>query len=105
MKLIHINDLGFDGVDRGSLDESWPVTWYACVYGTEHNSEGVPRALSEASSQRPAQFQATDETPGTCAKPALKLERFRKLDAVIRLTPGDRAIQSLSLGLGSSVGS
>jgi predicted dinucleotide-binding enzyme len=68
MKLM--DDLGFDAVDAGSLAESWRQQPGTPVYGTDHNSEGVRRALSEASSQRPRQFQATEKSSGTYSKPA-----------------------------------
>ena len=68
MKLM--DDLGFDAVDAGSLDESWRHQPGTPVYTADHNSEGVRRALSEASSKRPAQFQAMEKSPGTYAKPA-----------------------------------
>jgi hypothetical protein len=58
MKLT--NDLGFDTVGAGALDESWHQQPGTPVCGADHDSEGVRRALNEASSQRPPQFQATD---------------------------------------------
>lgn len=68
MKLI--NDLGFDAVDAGSLDESWRQQPGTPVYTTDHNAQSVRRALDQASSRRPPQFQATEKSPGTYAKPA-----------------------------------
>ena len=51
-----IDDLGFDGVDAGTLDESWRQQPGTPVYGTDLDAAGVRRALSEASSTRPPEF-------------------------------------------------
>jgi 8-hydroxy-5-deazaflavin:NADPH oxidoreductase len=68
MKLV--NELGFDAVDAGGLDESWRQQPGTPVYTADLNAEGVRRALAEASSKRPPQFQATEKSPGSFAKPA-----------------------------------
>jgi 8-hydroxy-5-deazaflavin:NADPH oxidoreductase len=68
MKLL--DELGFDGVDAGGLDDSWRQQPGTPVYATDFNAEGVRRALAEASRKRPAEFQATDKSPGSYAKPA-----------------------------------
>lgn len=68
MKLV--NDLGFDAVDAGNLDESWRQEPGTPVYAADLTAEGVKRALSEASRKRPPQFQATEKSPGTYARPA-----------------------------------
>jgi len=68
MKLVE--ELGFDAVDAGGLDESWRQQPGTPVYATDFNAEGVRRALANASSKRPPEFQATDKSPGTYAKPA-----------------------------------
>lgn len=65
-----VGQLGFDPVDAGSLDESWRQQPGTPVYTTDFNAEGVRRALGEASRKRPPQFQATEKSPGTYAKPA-----------------------------------
>ena len=65
-----VDQLGFDAVDAGGLDESWRQQPGTPVYATDFNAEGVRRALVEASSKRPAEFQATDKSPGSYAKPA-----------------------------------
>lgn len=53
-----IGELGFDAVDAGGLDESWKQQPGTPVYTTDLDVEGVKRALSEASSERPAKFRA-----------------------------------------------
>lgn len=53
-----INELGFDGVDAGRLDQSWRQQPGTPVYGTDLDANGVLRALGAASEERPAQFRA-----------------------------------------------
>ena len=65
-----VNQLGFDPVDTGVLDESWRQQPGTPVYATDFDAEGVRRALGEASRKRPAQFKATEDSPGSYAKPA-----------------------------------
>ena len=43
-----LDDLGFDGVDAGSLDESWRQQPGTPVYCTDLSREGVRRALAKA---------------------------------------------------------
>lgn len=68
MKIV--DELGFDPVDAGGLDESWKQQPDTPVYATDHDAEGVRRALAQASQQRKPEWRATDESPGTYAKPA-----------------------------------
>lgn len=53
-----VNELGFDGVDAGTLDESWRQQPGTPVYGTDFDAAGVRKALAEASPERPAEFRA-----------------------------------------------
>jgi predicted dinucleotide-binding enzyme len=53
-----IDELGFDGVDAGALDDSWRQQPGTPVYGTDFGAEGLRTALSQASKERPAQFRA-----------------------------------------------
>jgi predicted dinucleotide-binding enzyme len=53
-----VDQLGFDPVDAGSLDESWRQQPGTPVYGTDLDAAGVARALQEASRERPADFRA-----------------------------------------------
>jgi predicted dinucleotide-binding enzyme len=53
-----IDELGFDAVDAGGLDESWRQQPGTPVYATNLDAAGVRRALSEASPERPAEFRA-----------------------------------------------
>lgn len=68
MKLV--DELGFDPVDAGGLDDSWRQQPGTPVYATDFNREGVRRALEQASGKRPAEFHATEQSPGSYAKPA-----------------------------------
>jgi predicted dinucleotide-binding enzyme len=54
-----VDELGFDGVDAGGLDESWRQQPGTPVYGTDFDAEGVRRALSEATSERTAEWRDT----------------------------------------------
>ncbi|MDQ3426774.1 MAG: NADP oxidoreductase, partial [Gemmatimonadota bacterium] len=53
-----LDELGFDGVDAGSLDESWRQQPGTPVYGTDFDVAGVRRGLGEAKAERPAEFRA-----------------------------------------------
>jgi predicted dinucleotide-binding enzyme len=59
-----VEELGFDAVDAGSLDESWRQQPGTPVYGTDLDADGVRRVLAEASPERSDDFRAT---PGTRA--------------------------------------
>jgi predicted dinucleotide-binding enzyme len=65
-----LDELGFDGVDAGGLDESWRQQPGTPVYATDFDADGVRRALAEASVERTPQFRATAKSPGSSAKPA-----------------------------------
>ena len=54
-----IDDLGFDGIDAGGLDESWRQQPGTPVYGTDFDAAGVRRALSEARRERTPEWRAT----------------------------------------------
>lgn len=65
-----LDELGFDGIDAGGLDESWRQQPGTPVYVADLDADGVRRALAEASPERPPEFRATDDSPGTFANPA-----------------------------------
>jgi predicted dinucleotide-binding enzyme len=64
-----IDELGFDAVDAGSLDQSWRQQPGTPVYTTDLDADGVRRALSEASPQRSPQWRATSHSPGSFLNP------------------------------------
>lgn len=65
-----VDEMGFDPVDAGGLDESWRQQPDTPVYATDHDAEGVRRALAQASPERKQEWRATKSSPGTYAKPA-----------------------------------
>jgi predicted dinucleotide-binding enzyme len=65
-----IDELGFDGVDAGGLDESWRQQPDTPVYATDLDANGVRRALAEARKERKPDWRATPRSPGTYEVPA-----------------------------------
>jgi predicted dinucleotide-binding enzyme len=57
-----IDELGFDGVDAGSLDESWRQQPATPVYCKDFDATGVKRALSEASKERKPEWRGTENS-------------------------------------------
>ena len=53
-----LDQLGFDGVDAGSLDESWRQQPDTPVYGTDLDAAGVRKGLAEAKQERSPAFRA-----------------------------------------------
>ncbi|HKW40088.1 MAG TPA: NAD(P)-binding domain-containing protein [Gemmatimonadales bacterium] len=58
-----VDQLGFDPVDAGSLDDSWRQQPGTPVYGTDRDAAGVRRALADAKRERPAGFRAGGTQP------------------------------------------
>jgi len=54
-----VDEIGFDGVDAGSLDESWRQQPGTPVYTEDYDAEGVRRALKEATKERKPEWRAT----------------------------------------------
>ncbi|MEV6093378.1 NAD(P)-binding domain-containing protein [Streptomyces cellulosae] len=52
-----IEELGFDTVDAGSLDDSWRQQPGSPVYGLRGSVDDVTRALAEASPERPQELR------------------------------------------------
>ena len=65
-----VDELGFDGVDAGALDESWRQQPATPVYCKDFDAEGVRRALSQASKERKTEWRGTANSPGTFENPA-----------------------------------
>jgi len=59
-----IDELGFDGVDAGGLDESWRQQPGTPVYTTDLDVKGVRRALSEATRDRRTAWRAIKAATG-----------------------------------------
>jgi 8-hydroxy-5-deazaflavin:NADPH oxidoreductase len=65
-----INELGFDAVDAGGLDESWRQQPGTPVYTADFDADGVRRVLSQASPERTPKWRASENSPGNFAQPA-----------------------------------
>ena len=65
-----VDELGFDAVDAGSLDESWRQQPGTPVYAKDFDAVGVRRALSDASRERKPEWRATSNSPRNFENPA-----------------------------------
>jgi predicted dinucleotide-binding enzyme len=68
--LMLVDELGFDPVDLGGLDESWRQQPGSPVYTKDFDASGVQEALAAASKERTAEWRATANSPGTFEQPA-----------------------------------
>src|SRR5437588_36672 len=53
-----VDELGFDAIDAGGLDESWRQQPGTPVYAADFDAEGVREALSQASKERKPEWRA-----------------------------------------------
>ena len=67
--LALVDELGFDGVDAGGLDESWRQQPGTPVYTTDLDADGVRDALAQATPDRKPEFRATPGSPGSFTDP------------------------------------
>ena len=65
-----VEELGFDAVDAGRLEESWRQQPGTPVYATDLQADALRRSLAAASPDRPPDFRATPNSPGTYGDPA-----------------------------------
>jgi 8-hydroxy-5-deazaflavin:NADPH oxidoreductase len=65
-----VDELGFDPIDAGGLDESWRQQPGTPVYAQDYDADGVRRALASATPERKPEWRATATSPGDYAKPA-----------------------------------
>ena len=65
-----VDEIGFDPVDAGNLDNSWRQQPGTPVYGKDLDAQGVRDALARASQERPPEFTGTAQSPGTFEAPA-----------------------------------
>jgi 8-hydroxy-5-deazaflavin:NADPH oxidoreductase len=56
--LALVEQLGFDGFDAGSIDDSWPQQPGTPVYCRDYNLAGVEKALAEARREKAAEYRA-----------------------------------------------
>ncbi|RZS91839.1 hypothetical protein EV189_1091 [Motilibacter rhizosphaerae] len=68
--LALVEELGFDAIDAGGLDDSWRQQPGTPVYVTDLDADGVRQGLAAASRERSADFQGTASSPGTFEDPA-----------------------------------
>ena len=68
--MVLVEELGFDAVDAGDLEESWRQQPGTPVYAADFDADGVRRALAEARRDRPSEFRATPNSPGAFTEPA-----------------------------------
>ena len=57
-----IDELGFDGVDAGTLAESWRQQPGTPIYGADLNADEAQKALGSARRERPPEFRASATT-------------------------------------------
>ena len=65
-----VDELGFDPVDDGGLDDSWRQQPGPPVYDVDRDAAGVRRALMEASPTRQPKWRATLTGSTTLRRPA-----------------------------------
>ena len=65
-----VNELGFDAVDAGGLDESWRQQPGSPVYTKDYDAAGVRHGLSEAKRERTPDWSGSQQSPGTFEVPA-----------------------------------
>jgi predicted dinucleotide-binding enzyme len=65
-----LDNIGFDGVDAGALDESWRQQPSTPVYATDFDAAGVRRALAAAQPERKPEWHGTANSPGSFDAPA-----------------------------------
>jgi predicted dinucleotide-binding enzyme len=65
-----IDEIGFDAVDAGSIDDSWRQQPGTPVYTKDYDAEGVRHALADAKPERTPAWRATVNSPGSYAIPA-----------------------------------
>ena len=56
-----VDELGFDAVDAGGLDDSWRQQPATPVYAADFDAEGVRRALASATKERKPEWRANSD--------------------------------------------
>ena len=65
-----VDQIGFDPVDAGDIDQSWRQQPGSPHYGKDFDAAGLRRALAEASQERTPQWSGTVASPGSFDAPA-----------------------------------
>lgn len=68
MKLA--DEIGFDAVDAGGIDDSWRQQPATPVYTGDFDAAGVRAGLERADPARKPEWRATDKSPGSFGNPA-----------------------------------
>ena len=63
-----IDELGFDGVDAGTIDESWKQQPGTPVYASDFDAAGVRRALAQATPGRKPEWRAKGSSSSQAAR-------------------------------------
>ena len=64
-----VDELGFDPIDAGSLDESWRQQPGSPVYAKDYDADGVRNALAQAHPERAPEWSGTAQSPGDFSNP------------------------------------
>ncbi|MFC0575905.1 NADP oxidoreductase, partial [Paraburkholderia solisilvae] len=65
-----VNEVGFDAVDNGGIDDSWRHQPGTPVYTKDLDTEGLKAGLRKAERARTSQWTASDKSPGSFDQPA-----------------------------------
>lgn len=65
-----VDEIGFDGVDAGGMEQSWRQQPGSPGYLKDGDVASVRQTLAEASATRKPEWSATPDSPGTFDKPA-----------------------------------
>jgi 8-hydroxy-5-deazaflavin:NADPH oxidoreductase len=65
-----VDEIGFDPVDAGGLDESWRQQPGSPVYTKDYDANGVRNALAQAREERAPEWSGTSKSPGSFENPA-----------------------------------
>lgn len=65
-----IDEIGFDAVDSGTIEESWRQQPATPVYANDYDADGVRSALAAAKPGRTEEFTGTVNSPGSFESPA-----------------------------------
>lgn len=64
-----VDEIGFDAVDAGTIDESWRQQPGTPAYGMDFDRAKLVAALGESKHERTDEWRATEKSPGTYDSP------------------------------------
>jgi predicted dinucleotide-binding enzyme len=65
-----VEEMGFDAVDNGTIEQSWRQQPATPVYTQDLEASALREALKQADPTRKPDWRATDNSPGNFEKPA-----------------------------------